>query len=142
MMRPCRDRPSFQEIEIAFRSHKRRRGCSLPEDEVEPLPGKSTVNTGNFHESDGHDVVGQGCQRGVEVKRIGWTKMGSSSPPRLLAVGPEAKPVHAGNYILFQCQMPGRRQVLNPRDDALHSGPTDRRCDVRICYTSVHNETR
>src|SRR5450759_2548876 len=72
----------------------------LPAVAAEPLSGTLPVGTGNFPESDGHDVVDQGHQRGVEVGPIGWTKMGSPSL-KLLTIGPEPEPVHVGNSILF-----------------------------------------
>ena len=89
---------SFQEIEVAFRSKQPRRGCALIENAVEPLSGKSAVRIGKFGESDRHEAVDQGHQRGVEVRRIAWTKERPSSPV-LMLVGPTSKPVHTGNYL-------------------------------------------
>jgi hypothetical protein len=96
--RGARRARSFQEIEVAFRASEPRRRCSVLEEGTEPLSGKWTVRTGNFRESDGHDVVDQ-KHGGVEVRRIGWTKIGSPAPI-LPTIRPEPEPVHALPHLL------------------------------------------
>jgi hypothetical protein len=92
--------PSFQEIEVAFRSHECRSGSLWSEDMVERLSGKRTICTGNVRESDVHDPVDELDQWGVEGERIRWTKIRLSAaipltlhpepepPPRVLLHGP------------------------------------------------------
>lgn len=81
---------SFQEIEVAFRSHQCRPGSCWSEDTVERLSGKWTVWTGNVRESDVHDPVDELDQCGVEGERIRWTKIRlSTAIPLTIHPGPE-----------------------------------------------------
>jgi len=88
--------PSFQEIEVAFRSLESRRGSPLIEDLVERLSSKPTVRTGNARESGVHDPVDELDQRSVESERISRTKIRlSAAIPLTIRPGPE--PPQAGS---------------------------------------------
>ena len=116
---------SFQEIEVAFRSHECRAESFLSEDPVERLSGKRTVCTGNVRESDVHDPVDELDQCGVEGERIRWTKIRlPAAIPPTIHPGPEPPPPRGDFFYWPSVGTPVVMRVLHEPlrlQDAFHS---------------------